>query len=69
MESKTRIENEDNLEYPLAFAISMHQHVGILEMFLMLMFRPMDSYCIHLDLKAEGKNLLGKKKQSYNSLF
>ena len=41
-------------QFPLAFGIPVYHDIGILEAMLMLMFRPMDSYCIHIDLKAPG---------------
>ena len=41
--------------FPLAFSISTHQQIGILEVFLALFFRPCDSYCVHLDSKADPR--------------
>ncbi|XP_059096883.1 N-acetyllactosaminide beta-1,6-N-acetylglucosaminyl-transferase-like isoform X2 [Tigriopus californicus] len=41
--------------FPLAFAISAHFQVGILELFLATSFDPLDSYCIHVDAKADEK--------------
>lgn len=38
--------------YPIAMSHSVHDQIGILEMFLALMFRPQDLHCIHVDLKA-----------------
>ena len=43
--------------FPLAFSFQVHLHIGILEMFLALYFRPTDSYCIHVDEKA-GRDVL-----------
>eukprot|EP00094_Tigriopus_californicus_P014087 TCALIF_13643-PA protein Name:"Similar to GCNT2 N-acetyllactosaminide beta-1,6-N-acetylglucosaminyl-transferase, isoform B (Homo sapiens)" AED:0.12 eAED:0.20 QI:79/0/0/0.66/1/1/3/0/349 len=45
----------DNNSFPLAFAISAHFQVGILELFFATSFDPQDSYCIHLDAKADEK--------------
>ncbi|XP_059097770.1 beta-1,3-galactosyl-O-glycosyl-glycoprotein beta-1,6-N-acetylglucosaminyltransferase 4-like [Tigriopus californicus] len=45
----------DNNTFPLAFAISAHFQVGILELFLATSFDPLDSYCIHVDAKADEK--------------
>ena len=39
-------------DFPMAFSISVHHQVGILEGFLAAFFRPSDSYCIHVDAKA-----------------
>ena len=44
-------------EFPIAFAISLHKDVGILETFLMMSFRQTDSYCFHIDAKADGNML------------
>ncbi len=44
-------EREEN-DFPMAFAISVHSQIGILELFLAAFFHPKDSYCIHVDRKA-----------------
>ena len=38
--------------FPLAFAFTTHNNIGILETFLALYFRPTDSHCVHIDDKA-----------------
>lgn len=43
---------EAERDFPLAFAYTVHKDIGILEMFLALYLRPMDSHCIHVDAKA-----------------
>lgn len=50
-------------KFPLAFSFQAHKHIGVMEMFLALYFRPTDSYCIHVDEKA-GK----KVKQAVNAV-
>lgn len=47
---KTHQQTETN--FPLAFAISTYSQIGILELFLISSFDPLDSYCIHVDAKA-----------------
>ena len=56
--------------FPLAFSISTHQQIGILEVFLALFFRPCDSYCIHMDAKAptEVKKALDAVVNCYRTL-
>ena len=57
--------------FPLAFAITTHHEIGILEMFLALYVRPKDSYCIHVDEKA--KPVIHRAAQAivncYNEMF
>ena len=48
-------ENEEENNFPLAFAIKVHKQIGILEMFLSVMFHPGDSFCIHVDAKASNE--------------
>lgn len=43
---------DSETEYPLAFSHGVHTQPGLLELFLSLTFRPMDSHCIHVDAKA-----------------
>ncbi|XP_059088386.1 N-acetyllactosaminide beta-1,6-N-acetylglucosaminyl-transferase-like [Tigriopus californicus] len=47
-----RLVSEAQEQYPIAMSHSVHDQIGILEMFLALMFRPQDLHCIHVDLKA-----------------
>lgn len=44
-------------EWKLRFGVahSLHTQIGIFEMYLALHYRPVDSHCIHLDLKATDK--------------
>ncbi|TRY73679.1 hypothetical protein TCAL_10160 [Tigriopus californicus] len=44
-------------EWKLRFGVahSLHTQIGIFEMYLALHYRPVDSHCIHLDLKASDK--------------
>ena len=42
-------------EFPLAFSLALHHHVGIFEMFLALYWRPTDFYCIHVDIESHQK--------------
>lgn len=44
-------------EFPLAFAFTVHEQIGITEMFLKLMYRPVDSYCFHVDKKARTETI------------
>ena len=37
----------------MAYGIAVHHDAGILETFLSSNFRPVDSYCIHVDLKSD----------------
>ncbi|TRY61224.1 hypothetical protein TCAL_10076 [Tigriopus californicus] len=46
---------ESEMEYPLAFSHGVHTQPGLLELFLSLTFRPMDSHCIHIDAKASDE--------------
>ncbi len=55
LESAAKIESEVIFDFPLAFAISIHEQVGIFEAFLASSFRISDSYCIHVDSKAESE--------------
>lgn len=60
-----------NSESPLAFSHSIHQQVGILEVFLALTFRPRDSHCFHIDPKASDattkamESIIGCYNQRY----
>lgn len=40
-------------DFPLAFAFTVHEDIGILELMLSLLFRPSDVHCIHVDKKAD----------------
>ena len=44
----------EELEFPLAFSHQVHKEFGIFEMFLMLMYRPHNFHCIHVDKKASA---------------
>ena len=43
---------QEEKDFPIAFAVTLHKDVGIFELFLAQFFRPSDSYCIHVDAKA-----------------
>ena len=50
---------------------SVHRQVGIFELSLALLFRPTDSYCIHLDRKAPDmiKEAVTGIVESYQAAF
>ena len=43
---------QEEADFPVAFAVSLHHQVGILEQFMASTFRPADSVCVHVDAKA-----------------
>jgi hypothetical protein len=40
------------VNFPLAWAISGHHQIGLLELFLASVYRPTDALCLHIDAKA-----------------
>jgi len=61
---------EEELAFPLAWAISAYHQIGILEMFLASSFRPNDPICVHVDAKSSdtswtaAKQLIGCYQES-----
>ena len=58
-------------DFPLAFTYNIKTDPGVFEIFLSQYFRPTDSYCIHIDAKADDKVNVAVKQivNCYNALF
>ena len=47
--------SKEEMEFPLAFGIKMHQNAEQAEQLLRTIYRPHNIYCIHVDKKADNK--------------
>lgn len=62
---------QEEQRFPLAFSYAITKDTGILELFLSAFFRPTDSYCVHIDAKADDlvHRAVGRVLKCYQETF
>ena len=63
--------DDEDVNFPIAFNLLVHENVAQFERLLRAIYRPQNSYCIHIDTKSSKKFFLAMKKivGCFNNVF